>query len=142
MDGPIVVGTDGSETATKAVMQAVKLAVAFDQPLHIVSAYDPEAIDTKGLPPEFAGMVTSHTHIEGVLDNVGARARRAGAKVELHAVTSNAAEAILDVADQVKADLIVVGNKGIGSTRRFLLGNVPSKVVHHSPCSTFVVQTT
>jgi nucleotide-binding universal stress UspA family protein len=63
-------------------------------------------------------------------------------KAEPHAVTGDAADAILDLADQLRAGVIVVGNKGISSVRRYVLGNVPSKVVHHAPCSTFVVQTT
>ena len=62
-------------------------------------------------------------------------------KHEPHAVTGDAADAIIDLAEQVDAALIVIGNKGINSVRRYVLGNVPSKVVHHAPCSTFVVQT-
>ena len=50
MDGPIVVGTDGSTTATAAVLEATRLAAAFDQPLHIVCAYRPEPVSAEGLP--------------------------------------------------------------------------------------------
>jgi nucleotide-binding universal stress UspA family protein len=59
-----------------------------------------------------------------------------------HPVAGDAADAILDTAESVGAGVIVVGNKGLSSKKRFLLGNVPSKVVHHSPCSTYVVHTT
>jgi nucleotide-binding universal stress UspA family protein len=137
MNGPIVVGTDGSATATQAVLRAIQLATAFDQTLHIVHAAAPQPLKEEALPPEFRGTVAANN----VLDDVASRARQNGARVETHAVRGDAAEAILDVAEQVGADLIVVGNKGIGSAKRFVLGNVPSKVVHHSPCSTHVVHT-
>ena len=140
MNGPIVVGTDGSDTATSAVLRAIQLAKAFDQTLHIVHAAAPQQVSDKKLPAEFRGTVVSGQ--DNVLDDVASRARSAGVKVEVHSVHGDAAEAILDVAEQVDADLIVVGNKGIGSAKRFVLGNIPSKVVHNSPCSTHVVHTT
>ena len=52
------------------------------------------------------------------------------------------ADAILDVAEQVNADLIVVGNKGMTGAKRFLLGSVPNKVSHHAPCSVIIIRTT
>jgi nucleotide-binding universal stress UspA family protein len=142
MDGPIVVGTDGSATATEAVLEATRLAGAFDQPLHIICAYRPELVSADGLPNEFAGSVTPHTRVESLLADVASRAKAAGVQVETHAVHGDAAHAILELADKLDAGAIVVGNKGIGSVRRFVLGNVPSKVVHHAPCSTYVVHTT
>lgn len=140
--GPIVVGTDGSDTATAAVMEAMRLATAFGEELHIVSAYDPDAVRASAIPHEFDGLVTSHSKVDAVLADVASRARSAGITVEVHAGTGDAADRILEVAREVDANLIVVGNKGIGSLRRFVLGNVPSKVVHNSPCSTYVVHTT
>jgi nucleotide-binding universal stress UspA family protein len=137
-----VVGTDGSESATEAVAEATKLARMFDQPLHIVCAYHLRDFETAGAPGEFAGTITSLDRVETVLDDVASVARSAGAEVVTHAVAGDPTEALIDLASNIKAGLIVVGNKGIGSLRRFVLGNVPSKVVHHSPCSTYVVHTT
>lgn len=142
MKGPIVVGTDGSESATAAVMEAIELAKAFNVPLHILSAYRPVPVSGADLPPEFAASVNSRSQVDAILDNVGTRATKAGVETELHAVTGDAANAIISLAEEVDAGLIVIGNKGLGSMRRFLLGNVPSKVVHHAPCSTHVVHTT
>lgn len=139
MNGPIVVGTDGSKTATEAVLRAIQLATAFDQPLHIVCAAAVQHLNDKDLPPEFRGSAVLGP--DAVLDDVASRARSAGAKVEVHSMRGDPAEAIMDVAERVGADLIVVGNKGIGSVKRFVLGNVPSKVVHHASCSTHVVHT-
>jgi nucleotide-binding universal stress UspA family protein len=138
MKGPIVTGTDGSETAKAAVDEAIGLAKTFGQPLHIVCAYRPSS--TK-VPAEFQNAITPHSHVQSVLDDAAARARVAGVDVETHPVVGDPADAIIDVAEKVGADVILIGNRGIGSAKRFVLGNVPSKVVHHSPCSTYVVHT-
>ena len=52
------------------------------------------------------------------------------------------ADAILDVAEEQGADLIVIGNKGMTGAKRFLLGSVPNKVSHHAPCSVLIIRTT
>jgi len=142
MDGPIVVGTDGSDTAAIALGEAIELAKAFDTTLHVVCAFRPQGLDTRNVPPEFAGAVHADSEVQAVLDDAMARARQSGVKAEPHAVTGDPADAILDSAEGLRAALIVVGNKGISSVRRYVLGNVPSKVVHHAPCSTYVVHTT
>jgi nucleotide-binding universal stress UspA family protein len=139
MEGPIVVGTDGSDTAAVAVAEALQLAKAFGQTLHVLCAYRPQ--ETRGVPAEFAGSVRADSKVQAVLDDVLSRARQSGVTAEQHAVTGDPADAILNLADSVHAGLIVVGNKGIGSVRRYVLGNVPSKVVHHATCSTLVVNT-
>jgi nucleotide-binding universal stress UspA family protein len=142
MDAPIVVGTDGSDTAMLAVTEAIRFAQAFGRPLHIVSGYHALAVSGRGLPAEFAGSVSPVSKVEAVLADAAARARSASVSVETHAVEGDPAEAIIDLAEKLGAGMIVIGNKGIGSARRFVLGNVPSKVVHHSPCSTYIVHTT
>jgi nucleotide-binding universal stress UspA family protein len=63
-------------------------------------------------------------------------------KVDTFAREGDAADAILDVAEETNADLIVVGNKGMTGTKRFLLGSVPNKVSHHAPCSVLIIRTT
>jgi nucleotide-binding universal stress UspA family protein len=68
--------------------------------------------------------------------------RDAGLDVETFAREGDPADAILDVAEERDADLIVVGNKGMTGARRFLLGSVPNKVSHHAPCSVLIVRTT
>ena len=68
--------------------------------------------------------------------------REAGVDVETHAREGDPADAILDVAEEENADLIVVGNKGMTGAKRFLLGSVPNKVSHHAPCSVMIIRTT
>jgi nucleotide-binding universal stress UspA family protein len=140
MDGPIVAGTDGSESATKALLTALRLAASFGQELVVVSAYRP-APTGAGLPDEFAHLLTPLSQVEAVLEDAASRARAAGVKATTRAVEGDAAAAILSAAEEYEADLIVIGNKGIGSVKRFVLGNVPSKVVHNASCSTHIVHT-
>src|SRR3954453_13378497 len=140
MHGPIVVGTDGSDTADKAVAAPIDLARSFDQPLHVVSAFRPVPLP-RDLPAEFVGTIRGSSGVEAILDDVMSRARVAGVSATAHAEPGSAADAVLSVAHRVDAKVIVVGNKGFGSKSRYVVGNVPSKVAHHSTGSTFVVQT-
>src|SRR4051794_31588958 len=114
MNGPIVVGTDGSDTANKAVAAAIDLARTFDQPLHVVSAFRPVALP-RDLPAEFAGSIRSSSLVEAILDDAESRARVAGVTATVHAEPGNPADAVLSVAHRVDAQVIVVGNKGFGS---------------------------
>jgi nucleotide-binding universal stress UspA family protein len=65
-----------------------------------------------------------------------------GVDVKTFAREGDPADAILDVAEEEGADLIVVGNKGMTGAKRFLLGSVPNKVSHHAPCSVLIIRTT
>ena len=69
-------------------------------------------------------------------------AKQEGVEAEPHPHQGDPADAILDVAEQTGADLIVVGNKGMTGAKRFLLGSVPNKVSHHAPCGVYIVRTT
>lgn len=77
------------------------------------------------------------------LESARSSAEAAGVtRVETFARVGDAADAILDVAEEQGADLIVVGNKGMTGATRFLVGSVPNKVSHHAPCSVLIVRTT
>ena len=76
-------------------------------------------------------------------DHLGSHgARGAGVEVETFPRRGDPADAILDVAEESGADLIIVGNKGMTGAKRFLLGSVPNKVSHHAPCSVMIIRTT
>jgi nucleotide-binding universal stress UspA family protein len=139
----IVVGTDGSETASKAVLHAAEMAKALGAKLHIVSAYTPVAahVHSEGDPERAEWNVGSDVLVEGVLTEASAVVASLGLDLETHAARGDAAEALIDAAAEVGADLIVVGNRGMTGARRFLLGNVPNKVSHHAPCSVLIVRT-
>jgi nucleotide-binding universal stress UspA family protein len=143
----IVVGTDGSDTAAEAVRQAIDLAKLTGATLSIVSAYAPVPKrriqgEQEGVPADIAHEIGPREDVNLVLDAAAATARAAGVEVRTHPVEADPAEAILNVAEQIKADLIVVGNKGMTGARRYLLGSVPNNVSHHAPCSVIIVRTT
>ena len=143
----IVVGTDGSETAAEAVRQAIDLAKVTGATLNIVSAYAPVSKrriqdEAEGAPPDIAHGIGPREDVNLVLDAAAAKARAAGVEVTTHPVQDDPADAILNVAEQIQADLIIVGNKGMTGARRFLLGSVAHQVSHHAPCSVLIVRTT
>ncbi len=143
----IVVGTDGSETAGLAVAHATELAKAHGAALEIVSAYEPVPSDRlreeqTQVPGDVAHGIGPRGDVNANLDNACAKALEAGIEVKTHPREGDPADAILDVAEETGADLVVVGNKGMTGARRFLLGSVPNKVSHHAPCGVYIVRTT
>lgn len=142
----IVVGTDGSETAAQAVRQAIELARLSGGTLSIVSAYSSSGrragAEQSEAPADVQYEVGPREDVILVLDAAAAEAKEAGVEVRTHPVEGDPADAILNVAEEVKADLIVVGNKGMTGARRYLLGSVPNNVSHHAPCSVIIVRTT
>jgi nucleotide-binding universal stress UspA family protein len=143
----IVVGTDGSETAGEAVRQAVDLAKLAGATLSIVSAYAPVPErkvkdQQRDAPADVQYELGPREDVNLILDAAAADARQEGIEVQTHPLEGDPAEAILNVAEETKADLIVVGNKGMTGARRFLLGSVPNNISHHAPCSVMVVRTT
>jgi len=143
----IVVGTDGSETAGEAVRQAVELAKLAGARLSIVSAFAPVPKrrlqnEQEGAPADVQYEIGPREDVNIVLDAAAANAKKEGLDVQTHPVEGDPAEAVLNVAEEIEADLIVVGNKGMTGARRFLLGSVPNNVSHHAPCSVMIVRTT
>jgi nucleotide-binding universal stress UspA family protein len=143
----IVVGTDGSETATEAVEQAVDLAKTAKAELEIVSAYEPIPSDrlreeSKGVEGDVSHVVNPREDVNLALDKAKAIAKKAKVDVVTQAREGEPADAILDAAEESKADLIIVGNKGMTGAKRFLLGSVPNKVSHHAPCAVMIIRTT
>ena len=143
----IVVGTDGSETATEAVKQAVELAAATGAKVELVSAYEPVSgtrlrEEATQVPDDLQWAVNPREDVDATLGEAAEVAANAGVDVQVFARQGDPADAILDVAEETKADLIIVGNKGMTGARRFLLGSVPNKVSHHAPCSVLIIRTT
>jgi nucleotide-binding universal stress UspA family protein len=143
----IVVGTDGSETATEAVKQAVELAAATKAKVELVSAYEPVSNtrlreEATQVPGDMQWAVNPREDVDATLSEAQEMAANAGVEVQIFARQGDPADAILDVAEETKADLIIVGNKGMTGARRFLLGSVPNKVSHHAPCSVLIIRTT
>lgn len=143
MSGAIVVGTDGSDTAQRAVDEAARLARALDSELHVVTAY-------KGLRgAKIVGAPQGAVEVWGPLPNdlarsineeAGARVRASGLSVTTHLLEREPADALLQIADELDAELIVVGSQGMAGAKR-LLGSVPNKVSHHARRNVLIVST-
>jgi nucleotide-binding universal stress UspA family protein len=135
----IVVGTDGSETAAKAVAHAAEIASAYDATLHIVSSLPttPLSAGTVATPV----VIDSRAEVESILTEAAAAVERDGLTVCTHAMQLDPARAIVDAAVRLEADLVVVGNRGMKGAKRFLLGSVPNWVAHHAPCAVLIVKT-
>jgi nucleotide-binding universal stress UspA family protein len=138
--GPIVVGTDGSPGATLALERAGALAGEGNGTVHLVTAVHVPTLRE----PIASSARTERIDLGGVADSVLARGRRlleeSGVKVETHSRAGDAAEAIIDVAQEVDADLIVVGARGLTGLQRFLLGSVSAKVSHYADRTVMVVR--
>jgi nucleotide-binding universal stress UspA family protein len=123
----IVVGTDGSDRASRAVAHAVMLASAYEATLHVVHAY-------KGTRDEVEDAART------VADEIGGMLDGTGVEVRTHAVQGDPADVLLDFAYDAGADLIVVGNRGM-TGRRGRFSSVPNSVSHDASCAVLIVPT-
>lgn len=139
----IVVGTDGSATADKAVRHAAQLSALAGCRLVIVTAFesdDDSASDS--IPADVRWMVNDRNAADAIARAAREAATGLGApEVVVQAVRGAAADQLLDTAETFSADLIVVGSVGLASSARFVLGSVASTVSHHAPCDVLVVHT-
>jgi nucleotide-binding universal stress UspA family protein len=147
----IVVGTDGSASASKAVLAAAELAATQPEAvLHIVTVQKPlspsalaagEMAASAPLAAEASWEEEIKVELEATLERAADTAKRAcDTRIETHARFGSPAEVLCDLAGHLDADLIVVGNRGMQGGRRFL-GSVPNTVSHHAPCSVLIVDT-
>jgi nucleotide-binding universal stress UspA family protein len=143
----VVVGTDGSATAEKAVEHAAQLAKTFGARLTIVTAYVhdkmKEARKSEPLPYDLQWMAKDVNEAEARAKRGKALAKKLGV-TDIKVVTgaSDPAMALVEAAEAGGGDLIVTGNRGITQATRAIKGNVPNKVSHHAPCDVLIVHTT
>jgi nucleotide-binding universal stress UspA family protein len=142
----IVVGTDGSETAKRAVREAAELAKQTGASLDVMSAFEPVPSsrlreERLQAPSDIEHAVNPQEDVNAILAEAEREVTESGVDVRTFARQGEAANAILDVAEEENADLIVVGNKGMTGAKRFLLGSVPNQVSHHAPCSVLIIRT-
>lgn len=139
----IVVGTDGSESAQRALEQAVELAAADDSRLVIVTAYErSDRTPDDRAPVDVRWMSTDPNEAERHARHGRHIAAEQGVSdVVVQALEGDPADELLEASDTFGADLIVVGSVGLTGSSRFLLGSVASTVLHHAPCDVLVVHT-
>jgi nucleotide-binding universal stress UspA family protein len=133
----IVVGADGSPTARQAVLAAADLAQMSKGTLHIVTSHDPEQGPMRS---EHGGYVDPALPADQLLESLAGVAKERGLEAALHPSSADPVDALVGVAEEVGADLIVVGNKGMKGVRR-VLGSIPNSVAHGAPCSVLIVDT-
>ncbi len=126
---PIIVGTDGSPTADLAVEKAGELAQALGAPVNVVC-----------VPSALPGHDSPQTTAQQIVAEAGDRLRGQGITVQTHVPEGDAAPALVAVADQEHAQMIVVGNKGMTGIRR-VLGSLPNQVSHEARCGVLIVRT-
>ena len=141
----IVVGTDGSPTADRAVAKAAALAQAVGAELIIVSAYNnraPSGVAAAGISLDSGWVGAAHSAAELVAKEAGEKVTAGGvANASFRAVAGEPSEALVQVTIDENADLLVVGSKGMQSTARFLLGAIANKVSRRVPCDLLIVET-
>jgi nucleotide-binding universal stress UspA family protein len=133
--GPILVAYDGSEGAKRALDEAARHANG--QPLTVVSVAE--------LLPQFGragAMLLPEEDEERKRQLAEAMAALKARGVAAKAVErrGDAAEAIVDEAQQEGAELIVLGTRGLNAAKRWLMGSVSTRVVQHAPCNVLVVR--
>ena len=136
----ILVGTDGSDSAGKAVQHAADMAKAMKAQLVIVNAYAPPRSDvgsTFGRADAFPGQEIGQAILRDAEKHFGG-----GLKIKTVIREGDPAEGLIEVAEEEGVDCIIVGNKGMTGAKRFLLGSVPNQVSHHAPCNVLIVHTT
>jgi nucleotide-binding universal stress UspA family protein len=129
----VAVGTDGSDTAAKAVSEALELAERFGAGLLVLSAYDGRSGASSG-----EWISNAAEHAERVLADVEESATERGIECRSAMEEGDPGDVLVRLAERHDADLLVVGNKGM---ERRVLGSVPNTVTHKASCSVLVVKT-
>ena len=142
MFGSVLVGTDGSDRAERAVHAAVDVAKAQGARLVLVAAFR----DGEHTEMISGSASASKGNLREIAEQMLSRSARHAEKEGLEGVDWEArqghpADVILDIASEREVDLIVVGNKGMTGARRYVLGGVADKISHHAPCSVMIVRT-
>lgn len=133
----IVVAVDGSENSMRAVKQAIDLALAGEQPqVDVLSVIAIDVYSDMVYDPVKAHGETQTKLIQPALDAF----EEAGIKPQLVLLHGRPADEIIRHANEVEADLIVIGSRGLNALQEFAIGSVSHKVIKHSKCPTLVVK--
>lgn len=158
----VLVGTDGSPTAMHAVDMAAQLGSKLGATTTIVCVYEPPSEqeleqlradpndpvaqwnvgkDVRDVPSEFKWRIAGAAQAEDILERSAERAVKAGLEVDVRALEGNPAEELIGLADSDGYDVIAVGSVGMSGAKRFMLGNVPHRISHHSPTDVLILRT-
>lgn len=158
----ILVGTDGSPTAMRAVDMAASLAAKLGIKPTIVCAYQPPTEQeskamkadpsdpvaqwsagktSRETPDEFRWRIADASRATDVLERASEHAAKQGVEAEVRAIEGHPAEVLISIAESEDMDLIAVGSIGMSGAKRFMLGNVPHRISHHAPTDLLILHT-
>lgn len=133
----ILVGVDGSDTSRRAAEAAASLAAATGAILHVLMAAEDRDRPTEG---QYLGDVRIQSEAEAIATEIAESLTGTAPHVEATPAHGKPADALVQVATDIGADLIVVGNRRVQGIGR-LLGSVATDVAHHAPCDVYIVKT-
>jgi nucleotide-binding universal stress UspA family protein len=144
MIGTVAVGTDGSDTAAKAVEFALDLASRYEAKIVFLSAYKPVADsqlkrESRDAPEDVQWQINPAEGVEPALREAGELAEERGLKWDSEARDGDPTKVLVELAEKHSADILVMGNKGMS---RKVLGSVPNSVSHRAGCHVLIVKTT
>lgn len=140
----VLVGTDGSDSSLRAVDRAAQIAAGAGAKLVVATAYFPQSEDARAADvlKDEGYKMSGNAPIYAILREAKERAHTAGAKdVEEKAIVGAPVDALVDLAVEIKADLLVVGNVGLSTIAGRLLGSVPANVARRSKSDVLIVHT-
>ena len=140
----VVVGTDGSDSSLRAVDRAAQIAQGSGAKLVVATAYFPQSEDQRAADvlKDEGYKMSGNAPIYAILREARERAKTAGATdVEERAVVGPPVDALVDLAGEISADLLVVGNLGLSTIAGRLLGSVPANVARRSKIDVLIVHT-
>ena len=141
----VLVGTDGSDSSLRAVDKAGQIAARSGAKVIVATAYFPQGEDQRAADvlKDEGYKMSGNAPIYAILREAADRAKAAGAEnVEEKAVVGAPVDALVDLAEEVNADLLVVGNVGLSTIAGRLLGSVPANVARRSKTDVLIVHTT
>ena len=144
MISTVAVGTDGSDTAAKAVEFALDLAARYEAKIVFLSAYHPVSQDrlkreARDAPEDVQWQINPAENVEPALRDAGDLAEEQGLKWDCEAREGDPSKVLVELAEKHDADILVIGNKGM---QRKVLGSVPNTVSHRAACHVVIVKTT
>ena len=140
----VAVGTDGSDTAAKAVEFALDLARRYEAKIVFLSAYKAVSEErlrreSRDAPEDVQWQINPAEDVEPALRDAEDAAREQGLECASEAKSGDPSKVLVDLASKHNADILVIGNKGM---QRKVLGSVPNTVSHKADCAVLIVKTT
>jgi nucleotide-binding universal stress UspA family protein len=145
----ILIATDGTKQGEAAIAALANFKLSASDEVRVISVVDmavPLAIDVYGgyLPDTTELEKASRDNANRVLDAAINAAKTISAESEINVsgevLYGSPESRIVETAEKMPADLIIVGSHGYNRWERLLLGSVSDSVVHHAPCSVLIVR--